>query len=139
MRYSLVAAVTLISIQMQAQSIVGTWQLTDEKTCFQSELKEGDTEIELLKDMGGSSNGVARIIRFEKKGSGEDGIFATGLRKAADMSAFKYKINGQEIMMLDNKSGIMTQHLIIDELSQSTLRVHNAKKECETKTFLRLK
>ncbi|HWA33309.1 MAG TPA: hypothetical protein VG737_04220 [Cyclobacteriaceae bacterium] len=133
----------LIVWQSQAQSIVGSWQLTDEKTCFESEMenmKKSDTEKELEKSMGGSGqHSVARVIKFDKKGGGEDGIFSTGKKKAADMSAFKYKINGNELDLLDVKSGIITQRLIIDELTESNLKVHNAVKDCEMKVFTRIK
>lgn len=145
MRYWILVCFALLGWQSQAQAIVGTWQLTDEKTCFQSEMKEGgkekesETEKELLPAMGSTGNSVARIIRFDKKGNGEDGIFSTGVKRGADMSVFKYKINGLELLMLDGKSGMMTQELVIDTLTQSTLKVHNAKKDCEIKTFSRIK
>ena len=139
MRHFLMAILTLISIQSQAQTLVGTWQLTDEKTCFQSEMKESDTEKELLKDMGSSNNGVARIIKFDKKGGGEEAVFSMGKKKGSDMSSFKYKINSKDLMLLDGKSGMMTQQLVVDELSQTVLKIHNAKKECETKAFVRIK
>ncbi len=139
MRHFLIVTLTLISIQSQAQTLVGTWQLTDEKTCFQSEMKESDTEKELLKDMSSSSNGVARIIKFDKKGGGEEAVFSMGKKKGSNMSSFKYKINGKDLMLLDGKSGMMTQQLVVDELSQTVLKIHNAKKECETKAFLRIK
>ncbi len=133
----------LLAWQAKAQSIVGSWQLTEEKTCFQSEMenmKKTDTEKELEQSMGGSGQqSVARVIKFDRKGGGEDGIFSTGKKKAADMSAFKYKVNGNELDMLDAKSGIITQRLIIDELTDSSLRLHNAVKDCETKTFTRIK
>ena len=58
------------------QSIVGTWQLVDEKTCFQSQMKESDTELELKDGMGASRQSVARVITFSKKGTYQEGIFS---------------------------------------------------------------
>ncbi|NOT74541.1 MAG: hypothetical protein HOP08_06390 [Cyclobacteriaceae bacterium] len=140
MKYGILILLVMAGYICQAQAIIGTWQLIDEKTCFESNIKESETEKELLPMMKSSgTSSVAKLIRFDKKGAGEDGIFSAGRKKGSDMSSFKYTINGQELLLLDIKSGIMTQQLIIDELSQSTLKVHNAKNECETKTFSRIK
>ncbi len=135
----IVAGLVLVGWQAKGQSIVGSWQLSDEKTCFQSEMEESDTEKELRKDMGASRTGAARVINFDKKGKGEEGVFSTGQKKGKDMTSFKYKITGKELILMDLKSGIMTQQLVVDELSTSTLRVHNARKDCEIKTFTRIK
>ncbi len=140
MKYSLLAALMILCGLSQAQSIVGTWQLLEEKTCFESNMKESETEKELLPAMQSSGNSsVARLIKFDKKGNGEDGIFSVGKKKGADMASFKYTVHGQELLLLDAKSGLMIQQLIIDELSDGTLKVHNGKNECEKKTFSRIK
>jgi hypothetical protein len=140
MKYTFLTVLILLGGLSQAQSLVGTWQLTEEKTCFESNMKESETEKELLPMMNSSgNNSVARIIKFDKKGNGEDGIFSVGKKKGAGMSDFKYTVHSNELMLLDAKSGLMTQQLIIDELSESTLKVHNAKSDCETKTFSRIK
>lgn len=120
------------------QSIVGTWQLVDEKTCFQSQMKESDTELELKDGMGASRQSVARVITFSKKGTYQEGIFSQGKKKGIDMKKSDYSITGQELLLLDKKSGMATQRFIIDELSASTLRFHNALKDCEVKTFTRI-
>lgn len=133
------AGIVLVAWQANGQSIVGTWQLSEEKTCFQSELEETDTEKELRKDMGASRTGVARVISFDKKGKGQDGVFSAGQKKGKDMNSFKYKLTGTELILMDVKSSIMTQQLVVDVLSASTLKVHNAKKDCEIKTFTRIK
>ncbi|MDZ4715278.1 MAG: hypothetical protein SH819_07375 [Cytophagales bacterium] len=123
----------------QSQSLVGTWQLVDEKTCFESQMEESETEKELRKDMGSSKSAVARLLRFDKNGTGEEGIFVTGKKKGSAMTAFRYRVNGRSIQLLDRKSGIMTQELIIDDLSATSLSVHLASKDCETKAFSRIK
>ena len=140
MKYMILVCFTAVITQSHGQTIVGTWQLSDEKTCFQSGMKESDTEKELLSQMGGSSqSSVARLISFDAKGRGQEGVFSSGKKKGTNMNSFKYKINGQELLLLDAKSGIMTQQLIIDTLVQSTLKFHDSKKDCETKTFTRIK
>lgn len=130
--------VLALSHLSQGQSLVGTWQLTDEKTCFQSNMEESDTEIELKDGMGASKQSVVRMISFGKKGTGEEGIFTQGKKKGSDVKKFDYRIADQELQFLDKKSGMATQRFIIDELSATTLRFHNAIKDCEVKTFTRV-
>ena len=140
MKYLIIAAGMLLGWQVQAQSIVGTWQLTDEKTCFQSEQKESQTEKELLPQMGNTSQtSVTRLFILDAKGKGKEGVFTDGNRKGEEKREFTYKVNGQELMLLDKKSGIMTRQLIIEELSATTLRIHDSKKDCEIKIFTRIK
>lgn len=139
MKYTLLIPFLLVGTIGQSQSLVGSWQLVDEKTCFQSQMEESETEKELLKDMGSSRSAVAKIIRFEKNGSGEEGIFVSGKKKGSGMTAFKYRVNGRSIQLLDKKSGIMTQEMIIDQLTSTALSIHLATRDCEVKTFSRIK
>ena len=132
------AWVFALSHLSQGQSLVGNWQLTDEKTCFQNNMEESDTEIELRDGMGASRHSVVRMISFSKKGTGEEGIFMQGKKKGSDVTKFDYRLADQELQFLDKKSGIATLRFIIDELSETTLRFHNALKECEVKTFTRV-
>ncbi len=125
---------------VQAQSIVGTWQQMENKTCFESQLPESETEKELKPDMGGTSRtSVAKLIRFGAKGAGEEGIFSKGKKKGSSMSAFRYAINGQELQFLDKKSGIISQRFTIEELTDTSLKIHDADKDCETRSFIRVK
>jgi hypothetical protein len=123
----------------QAQGIIGTWQLTEDKTCFTSQFEKSDTEKELEQSMGSTKNAVAKLIRFDKKGTGEEGIFSQGRKKGTGMNAFKYDVKGNELQLLDKKSGIITQRFIIDEVGVMTLKIHNALKDCEIKIFSRVK
>jgi hypothetical protein len=140
------AIVTLLCLSYvsQAQSIVGTWQLTDEKTCFesqsQSQFQQSETEKELSSAMGSSSKtSVAKLITFTSKGRGEEGIFSKGKKKGSGTSDFRYQVQGGEIQFLDKKSGMITSRYIIEELSESVLRFHDAARDCEIKAFTRVK
>ena len=141
MKYLMSLMIVLWVWTVNAQTIVGTWQLTEEKTCFQaqSQFEKSDTEKELEESMGASRNAVAKIIKFYAKGGGEEGIFSAGKKKGSSMTSFKWKIDGQELHFVDKKSGMLTQRFIVDELSSSTLRIHNAMKDCETKVFSKVK
>jgi hypothetical protein len=127
------------SISLSAQQIVGIWQQTEDKTCFQSSFEKSETEKELEPSMGSSKNAVAKIIRFDKKGMGEEGIFSQGSKKSTGNNPFQYTVVGNELQFKDKKSGIITQRFIIDVLSETTLKIHNTMKDCETKNFTRIK
>src|SRR6267154_5032453 len=108
MKTLLVFVFTLISLYSYAQSIQGTWQLTDSKTCFQTNMKESDTEKELGSMMGSNSTStVAKLIIFKKDGSGQEGIFSAGKKKGSEMNSFQYKFSGQELNFIDKKSGMI--------------------------------
>src|ERR1043166_5665420 len=101
-------ALVLISYSAFAQSIQGTWQQTDSKTCFQTNMKESETEKELTPIMGSNSTStVAKLITFNKDGSGKEGIFSSGIKRGAEMESFHYKFSGQELNFVDKKSGMI--------------------------------
>ena len=133
-------ALALISCCAFSQSIQGTWQLTDSKTCFQTNMKESDTEKELTSMMGSNSTStVAKLIIFKKDGSGQEGIFSVGKKKGSEMNSFQYKFSGQELNFTDKKSGMITRRFVIDELTETSLKIHDAVKDCETKAFVKVK
>ena len=138
-RIYILMGLMIVAGTLQAQSLLGTWQVTEEKTCFGAQMNESETEKELLQDMGSNRNAVAKVIVFKKNGTGEEGIFATGKKKGSDKTAFNYRLTGTDLQLLDKKSGIMTQQLVVDELSATTLRFHLAGRDCETKTLTRIK
>lgn len=130
----------LISSSIFAQSIQGTWQMTNSKTCFQADMKESETEKELTSMMGSNSaSSVAKLIVFKKDGSGQEGIFSAGKKKGTGMESFKYTFTGQELNFTDKKSGMITRRFVIDELTATSLKIHDAMKDCETKEFVRVK
>ncbi len=139
MRTLLFLACFSSALYAQGQSIVGTWQLTEEKPCISQQIEESDTEKDLLRSFGSSSSSVAKIIRFDPKGKGQEGIFSSGKRKGGDMEAFRYQLSGNELQFLDKKSGIIKERFIIDELSSITLKFHRVGRDCEARTFTRVK
>jgi len=122
------------------QSIVGRWQLSEQKTCFQAEMKESDTEKELTAAMGTSSaTGVARVMTLDEKGKGEEAVVSVGKKKATSKETFTYQVSGSEFQVLDKKSGLVTKRWIIDELTATSLTMHDAARDCETKTYTKVK
>lgn len=140
MKTTLMLTLALVSRSLFAQSIQGTWQMTSSKTCFQTDMKESETEKELTPMMGGNSaSTVAKLIIFKKEGAGQEGIFSAGRKKGTEMESFKYTYSGQELNFIDKKSGMITRRFIVDELTSTSLKIHDAMKDCETKEFTRVK
>ncbi len=134
----LLVALLLTGGAAHAQSLTGNWQVTSEKSCFQAEMKESDTEKELLPMMSSSSSGPAKKITFSKNGKGEECIFSRGKRKGTGLEPFRYKQNGSQLLFLDPKSGTITESWIIEELTDGRLVMHNEKKDCEGLTLTRI-
>ena len=86
-----------------------------------------------------STSTVAKIITFNKDGSGKEGIFSAGKKKGSEMNSFQYKINGQELNFTDKKSGMIIHRFVVDELTDTSLKIHDAVKDCEIKAFVRVK
>ncbi|MBK5278872.1 MAG: lipocalin family protein [Bacteroidia bacterium] len=139
MKYFMTLIIALWVFTSSAQAIVGTWQLTEEKTCFLNQFVKTNTERELEEGMGSSQNAVARMITFDKKGGAEEGVFSAGKKKRSSMNYFKWNIDGQELHFIDKKSGMITQRFILDELGASTLRIHNAARDCEARVYSKVK
>ena len=139
MKYLFCVFSLLTCVWAPAQLIVGTWQQTAEKTCLQQNFKESETEKELTPLMGPSGTTVAKQIVFTDKGSGSEGIFSKGVKKGSSKNEFRYAVRGSELQFLDKKSGLMTQRFVIDSLTESTMVIHNAIKECEARMFSRVK
>ena len=121
------------------QTIVGTWQLTEEKPCLEQQMELTDTEKELLPGFGPSGNAVARTIRFGPKGKGEEGIFEAGKKKGTDKAPFRYQLSGGELQFLDKKSGIIKERFVVDELTPVKLRFHRVGRDCGMRTFSKIK
>jgi hypothetical protein len=123
----------------KGQSLAGSWQLTESKNCVEQLLEESDTEAELSKDFGSSSHSVARIMTFTEKGKGEESIVSKGKKKKEEKTEFRYKMQDNQLLLMDKKSGIITERFVIEEFNETTLRIHRANRDCEVQVFTRIK
>lgn len=55
------------------------------------------------------------------------------------MSSFTYAVYNDELQIKDKKSGMITQRFVVEELSDGTLRMHRAERDCEVMIFSRIK
>lgn len=139
MKLKLTLALTVWAGLSLGQPLEGTWQLVEEKTCFQSTLEESDTEKELKEAMGASRNAIGKMLIFDSKGGVQETIKSQGKKKGTGTTNYRYQLSGNELQFLDKKSGLITQRYILDELSFNTLRFHNAMKDCEIRTYTKVK
>ncbi len=123
----------------KGQSVVGTWQLTEEKPCIEQQFEESETEKELLPSFGSSTHSVAKVITFDSKGRGEESIFSAGKRKGSDKESFRYQVQGGELQFLDKKSGMVTERFVLDELTTAAMRFHRVGRDCEVRSFIKVK
>ncbi|MBX7124634.1 MAG: lipocalin family protein, partial [Cyclobacteriaceae bacterium] len=120
------------------QSISGTWQLTDEQSCLQTDMEESDTERELRGKM--SSNGfstVAKMLKLKSDGTGEEGVYSAGKKKGSGVRQFRYRVNGNELQYVDKKSGMITERYTIVEMTEGSLKLQPAGRDCGLRTFSR--
>ncbi len=138
MRYLIMFVISLAALSASGQSIVGVWQLTDQKPCIEEQIERSETENELLASFGSSSQSVAVLIRFDEKGKGKTGIYSTGDKKSKDKESLEYRVSGDELQFLDKKSGIIKERFVIDELTSVTLKLHRVDRDCEVRTYIRV-
>ena len=121
MRYLGILLLVLSVLPTTGQSIVGTWQLTEQKPCIEQQMELSETEKELLPSFGSSSQAVAALIHFDEKGKGKTGIYSEGKKKSKDKESIEYRLSGDELQFLDKKSGIIKERFVIDELTSVKL------------------
>jgi hypothetical protein len=140
MKIPLFLALITVTTTATSQSVVGTWQQTEHNTCFKAEFEESETEKELAAaKVTSSSEAVATLLTFGEKNKAEQGVYSAGKKKPSSLKEFRYQVSEQELQYLDKKSGIITSRFIIDELTATTLRFHDAAKDCETWSYTKVK
>jgi hypothetical protein len=128
-----------LSTLTQAQSILGTWQLTKQTTCLTSEIKMTAGQDSLLDEMKSRSGASAQIVKFKDKGAGEESIRILNKSKYADGKNFLYRYDGESLHILDKKSRTLVESYVIDKISKDSLIVSSTSRPCETKIFLKIR
>lgn len=138
MRYLIILFIVIAVMPTLGQSIVGTWQLTDQKPCIEQQIELSETEKELLPNFGSSNQSIAALINFDEKGKGKTGIYSEGRKKSKDKESIEYRLSGGELQFLDRKSGIIKERFVIDELTSVKLQLHRVDRDCEIRTYIRV-
>src|SRR5690349_11980871 len=113
------------------QSLVGTWQLTKQLNCLESEVSDTTkANADMMKEFSSKSNRSPKVMIFRPDNTGEENIRTIDKKKNAQVKKFLYKYDGSTIYLLDKKSRLITGSLIVDELTSDSLVYHTAGKVC---------
>ena len=138
-RIVIVVALLLTNASLKAQTILGTWQLTQQTTCLSNEIKTTSAEDSLVNQMKSHSGASARIIRFKEKGAGEENVRILNKSKHADGKNFLYRFDGANLHILDKKSRTLVDSYNVDKIAGDSLIVSNSARPCDTKIFIRIR
>ena len=129
------------SLFLQAQSLLGSWQLMKETSCIESEMPANDADIENLKqDMTSMASGrTPKVITFKENHAGTENIRIIDTKKSDRASNFLYKFDGTNLYILDKKSQTIKTSYTVEKLSGDSLVISNTPRPCETKVFIRIK
>jgi hypothetical protein len=139
MKWTITLALSFAVCLANSQSLVGTWQLTKQTNCLESEVSDTTaTDADMMKQFSSkSSNRSPKVMVFRSDNTGEENVRVLNKKKPDQIKKFLYKFDGTTIYLLDKKSRLITGSLIVDELTSSSLVYHTAGKVCEQVTLVR--
>jgi hypothetical protein len=133
----LVCACTLC---LQAQSIIGDWQLTKQSDCMEEKMTAvSDSTQQMIDEMKSMTPPTPQIVSFKEKLSGEESTRILNRKKAVHNKSFSYKFDGERLLILDKKSHTLTDSYTVEKFSADSLIISNSSRPCETRIFLRVK
>jgi hypothetical protein len=125
---------------VQAQSIVGRWQLVKQSNCVESELGEEEAGVkEMTEDMKGLSGAEPQILEFKENNTGEESTKIISKKKSYNSKSFMYRYNEGTLYFLDKKSKTIIDGYTVEKMDGDSLIISNATRVCETKIFVRIK
>ena len=125
---------------VQAQSIVGRWQLVNQSNCVESELGEEEAGVkEMTEDMKGLSGAEPQILEFKENNTGEESTKIISKKKSYNSKSFMYRYNEGTLYFLDKKSKTIIDGYTVEKMDGDSLIISNATRVCETKIFVRIK
>ena len=121
-----------------SQSLIGTWQITRVTNCLEEEVSDSSkTDTDMMKDFASKSNRSPKVVSFKADNSGEEKIKTLEKKRSSSVKKFHYKHDGTNIYILDKKSHLLINTLIIDTLTADSLVYHTTDKTCEKTFFVR--
>ena len=138
--FILVMVLGSATLIVQAQSIVGRWQLVKQSNCVESELGEEDAGVkEMTEDMKGLSGAEPQILEFKENNTGEENTKIISQKKSYNSKSFLYRLNEGTLYFLDKRSKTIIDGFTVEKMDQDSLIISNATRVCETKIFVRIK
>ncbi len=136
----LISVCCLLAIGVNAQSIIGRWQLVRQSSCVEDELGGSNSETEdLVADMKGMSGATPQILTLKEKNEGEENTKIIDKKKSYNSKSFLYKFDGESLYFLDKKSRTIIESFSVEKLASDSLIISNTSRACETRIFVRIK
>lgn len=127
------------STMLQAQSIIGSWQLVRETNCVEEHITADNENVQnLTNDMKAMSSPTPQVVTFKEKAQGEESTRILTRKKPSNKKSFLYRFDGERLMILDKRSQTITENFTVEQFSADSLIVSSASRPCETKVFVRL-
>lgn len=124
----------------KSQSLVGTWQITKQTNCLENEVSDSSKMDEnVMREFSSKSLRSPKVVSFNSDNSGEERIKTMDKKRASNVKKFHYKHDGKNIYILDKKSRLITNSLVIETLTSDSLVYHTAGRACEKIFFVRTK
>jgi ABC-type uncharacterized transport system permease subunit len=138
MKWTITLALSFAFCLANGQSLVGTWQLSKQTNCLESEVSDTTKmDADVMREFSSKSNRSPKVMIFRADNTGEENIRTMNKKKVAQVKKFLYKFDGTTIYLLDKKSRLITGSLIVDELTSDSLVYHTAGKVCEQVILVR--
>jgi hypothetical protein len=128
-----------VTFSIDAQSIVGKWQLTKQTTCIENELETDESTEDLLNAMRSQGSVSHHIVHFKDNKSGEESTKILFTKKETNSRNFLYKFDGTNLYILDKKSQTIAESYIVEKLEGDSLIISNSSRACDLKMFIRIK
>jgi hypothetical protein len=133
---------TVASLSLSAQDLMGRWQLMKQSNCMDEKLDNPDQSEEmdeLMSDFNSMKKRTPDVIEFKDKMKGEQSTTILGKRKEANEKNFLYRYDGTTLHLLDKKSRTIIASYNVEELSSAKLIVSDVNRPCEVRIFERIR
>lgn len=122
----------------KSQSLVGTWQITKQTNCLESEVSDTlKTDENVMKEFSSKSKPSPKMVKFNIDNSGEEMVKVVDKKKASTVKKFHYKFDGTTIYILDKKSRLIVNSMGVETLTSDSLVYNTAGKTCEKVILVR--
>lgn len=141
MKILAVATLTLVSLSVSAQNIIGRWQLMKQSSCLESQLddpNQSEDMDQLLADRNSMNKRTADVIEFKAKMKAEQSTTILGKKKDANEKSFLYRFDGSSLHMLDKKSRTIIASYTVEKFTANSLILADAARPCEVRVFERI-
>ena len=104
------------STMLQAQSIIGSWQLVRETNCVEEHITANNDDVQnLTNDMKAMSSPTPQVVTFKEKAQGEESTRILTRKKPSNKKSFLYRFDGERLMILDKRSQTISENFTVEQ------------------------